>query len=205
MVERELLEVWRSVDPVHDLKWCGSFGGVLDPIVEPLQEGLRLGREAEAQECVDREGRIPDPREAVVPVSFPADLFRQAGRRRRHERPGRGVGHELERHRRALHRFAPATLVPRSPEPAAPEVAGLLKLVDQLFRGHHLHRALGRCLEHDAADISSIECGEDVNAVLRSLDVPLAQQPAVAAGGSDVHGHGTAAECGSVGAHLDVR
>jgi hypothetical protein len=75
VIESELLQVRRPVDPVHDLQGCGSLGRVAYPVVQPLQECRRLGREAEAEKGVDRERRIPDPGEPVVPVSFPADLF----------------------------------------------------------------------------------------------------------------------------------
>ena len=98
-----------------------SPDALVHAVHQPLDEGLGLLGVTEAEQRVDREGCVADPRVAVVPVALAADLLGQARRRRGHERTGRRVGHELERHRRAGDHLAPAPPVGRAIVPVAPE------------------------------------------------------------------------------------
>src|SRR5262249_17084092 len=70
-------------------------------LLEPVHVPAGLLEEAEAEQAEDREGRVPQPAEAGVPVAGPPRPLPQAGRRRRGRRPrGRG-GEELRRQGRA--------------------------------------------------------------------------------------------------------
>ena len=73
------------------------------------------------EQRVHRERGVPHPGVAVVPVALAADLLGQPRRRRRDQRAGRGVGHQLQRDRRPLDGLAPASGVRRLRQPAAPE------------------------------------------------------------------------------------
>ena len=105
LVSRGLGQVAAPVDPVHDLE---------RPVFVRLEVGDELhelvGLPVQVQEVqrLQREGRVPDPGEAVVPVALTAGRLRQ----RRGERGDRGagghVGEALDRQRRALDRPAPA-------------------------------------------------------------------------------------------------
>ena len=162
--------------------------------------------EAQAEQRVDRERRVADPGEAVVPVALAADLLGQPRGRRRDQRAGRRVRHQLQRHRRAFDHLPPPSRVAGPADPAAPEVAGLLEQLQRSRRAAtDARRPIGRGLEHQrrrrrrrrgsakARTPCSVRC-----------DVLLPYQPAVPAGRVDVHRHGRAAERRSVGADLDL-
>ena len=71
---------------------------------------------------LQREGRVADPRVAVVPVALAARGLRQRRRERGHRRAGRHVGEPLDRQRRALNRVTPAVVGKTgAAEPVAPE------------------------------------------------------------------------------------
>ena len=71
---------------------------------------------------LEREGRVADPRVAVVPVPLAARRLRERGRQRGDRRAGRHVGQALDRQRRPLHRVAqPVIRDPRTAQPSAPE------------------------------------------------------------------------------------
>ncbi len=110
VVESLLGEVRGPVDPVHDPQRAVAVAAaMLDQAVpDPDTEGRCLLRVAQPEQRVYRERRVPDPGVAVVPVALAAGLLWQPGGGRRHQRPGRGVGHQLERYRRAGHHLAPA-------------------------------------------------------------------------------------------------
>ena len=114
VLEHLLLEIARPVDPVHDVERAARAAGMLaDPIAQPHPELLRLLDEPDAQQRAHRERGIADPGVAVVPVALAADLLGQRRRRRRDQPPGRGVRHQLEGDRRAVHHLAPAPTVGR--------------------------------------------------------------------------------------------
>ena len=146
----------RAVDPVHDLQRPGAVAGLLGrrgPAAICRTAAASSGV-AQAEQRVDGERAVPDPGVAVVPVALAADLLGQPGGRRRDQRAGRRVGHQLERHRRAGHHLAPAAGVGRPVQPVAPEARGLVgERLRLLGRDQPLRRAAHR-LQHDAADLA---------------------------------------------------
>ena len=81
--QRPLGRTRAAVEPVEDPKArVRELGGVH----QPPEVRARLRRAAEPQERVEREGRIANPREPIVPVALTADLLRQRRRRRRRHR-----------------------------------------------------------------------------------------------------------------------
>ena len=86
---------------------CANCAGLLD--------------EAQPEQGVHRERGVAHPGVAVVPVALAADLLGQGRGRRGHQAAGRGVGHQLQRDRRALDRLAPPAGVGRPGQPRPPE------------------------------------------------------------------------------------
>ena len=101
LVARGLGQVAAPVDPVHDLE---------RPVLVRLEVGDELhelvGLPVQVQEVqrLQREGRVADPGEAVVPVALSARRLGQRGGERRDRGAGRHVGEALDRQRRALDR-----------------------------------------------------------------------------------------------------
>jgi hypothetical protein len=137
LVARGLGEVTAPVDPVHDLE---AAVVVRLEVRDELHELVGLPVEVQEVQRLQRERRIPDPREAVVPVALAAGRLRERGRSRRHRRAGRHVRQPLDRERRALDRVAPAVVgEPGLTEPAAPvadrRLEARVRLVDVLGNG----------------------------------------------------------------------
>ncbi len=107
VVARGLGQVAAAVDPVHDLQRPVLVG--LE-VGDELHELLGLPVEVQVVQRLQREGRVAQPRVAVVPVALAAGRLRQRGRERRDGRAGRHVGEALDRERRALDRVAPAVV-----------------------------------------------------------------------------------------------
>ena len=115
-------QVATAVDPVHDLQPAVR---VRLEVGDELHEFLRLPVEVEEVERLQRERRVPDPGEPVVPVAFAARGLGQRCRQRRHGRPRRHVREALDRQGGALDRFAPTMVGDARPaEPGAPEPDG---------------------------------------------------------------------------------
>src|SRR3954451_10322968 len=77
VVERVLGDVVLAADAVHDLE-AGIGLPLVAPVLEPPHECPGLFGEAEAEQGVQAERRVADPRVPVVPVPRPADGLRQA-------------------------------------------------------------------------------------------------------------------------------
>jgi len=73
VVEDLLVEVPLTVDAVHDLDLVPDAGHVGDE----REEVVGLPVEPEPGHGPQRQGRVPDPRVAVVPVPFATNGFRQ--------------------------------------------------------------------------------------------------------------------------------
>ena len=74
---------------------------------------------------LQRERRVADPGEAVVPVALAARRLGQRGRQRRDRGAGRHVGESLDRQRRALNQRTQLVIGDSRPgQPVAPELAG---------------------------------------------------------------------------------
>src|SRR6516225_1436877 len=113
-----------AINAVHDLQGAKtrSFDGAL---FQPAHEVLGLVRHSQAQECVQSKRRVADPGVAVVPVAHPANLFGEAARRCRNDRPGWREGQQLQHQGRAVDHLAPAAIVAGLAHPASPELEGL--------------------------------------------------------------------------------
>ena len=158
----ELRQVRAPVDRVHDLQRAGLVGMVLalaGPLLEPVHERAGLLGEAEPQERVQREGRVADPRVAVVPVARAADRLGQARRGGRDDGARRLVGQQLQRQRRARDHLAPATPVLRLRDPAPPELDRLRELRGRLARPDDApdRGALGHPLEHERDALARVQ------------------------------------------------
>ena len=97
---------------------------------------LGLLGEAEPQQRVERERRVADPGVAVVPVAHAADA--PPGRlvvAAATMAPGRAVGQQLQRQRRAAHHLAPAAAVGAAGDPAPPVVGRLVEELAARTRG----------------------------------------------------------------------
>ena len=121
LVARGLGEVAAPVDAVHDLERPVAVG--LE-VGEELHELVGLPVEVQEVEGLKREGRVPDPGVAVVPVALSAGRLGQRGGGCRHRRAGRHVGEALDRERGALDRVAPAVVGEPGAAQPAPPVAG---------------------------------------------------------------------------------
>ena len=83
---------------VHDLDLRGRAGGGAQ---QPVAPGAGLVVVAGVHQRQQRQRRVAQPAEAVVPVARPADLLRQRRRRRGDDAAGRRVGQRLQRDQRA--------------------------------------------------------------------------------------------------------
>ena len=140
LVDRRLGQVAPAVDPVHDLQ---RPVGVRLEIADELHELVGLPVQVEPVQRLEGEGRVADPRVAVVPVALAARRLRQRRGQRRDGGARRHVRQALDRERRALDRLAPAVIGdPRAADPRAPEprrqVEPLGRLVDVRGRGEPL-------------------------------------------------------------------
>ncbi len=131
-------------DAVHDLHFRRM---PRDGAQQPLAPGARLGPIARAEQSVQRQRRVADPAEPVIPVADPAERFRQRGRRRRYDPAGRLVGQHFQRDQRAYDGLAPRPLQRAAARPVAPRVLGfeqmLLRVaiaVSAVVRGIPAHR-----------------------------------------------------------------
>src|SRR6266508_2364918 len=119
MVERLLGELAISVDAVHRLeRIAGPVHPLPEPVRQPVHKGPGFLREPEPKEPVKREGGVPNPRVAVVPVALPPDLLREARRRSGDNGSRRLVGEQLQRQSRPMHHLAPAPAVAAPAPPA---------------------------------------------------------------------------------------
>jgi len=181
-----------------------SLGG---PVPEPGRERGGLVQVAQAEQGKDGKGAVAYPGIPVVPVALPAHLLGQASRGRRDDLAARGVGHQLERHRRPRHHLPPPAGVGRPAQPAAPELRGLRGKPVRLLRRHPVGR-LARRFDYHAAGLALAQRPGPAQPV----DVPLQADPDVARGGPGladrVHGELRVAggeQCPAVGQIQRVR
>lgn len=124
MVEPVFGQVGSPVDAIDDLQRARLGPIVSGARIQPFHERRRLARKADANEPVEREGRIPDPRIPIVPVAHPTDFFRQAAGRGGDDGAGGLERHELERKRGAGDHLPPAARVAAVGDPVMPELHG---------------------------------------------------------------------------------
>ena len=75
--------------PARPYMICSCEGGRPPPAASNRRQAFASVAVAGSEQRVERERRVADPAKAVVPVPLAADLFRQRGRRRRHDPAGR--------------------------------------------------------------------------------------------------------------------
>ena len=122
LVARRFGQVAPAVDAVHDLQRAIV---VRLQIGDELHELVGLPVEVEVVQRLEGEGRVPHPREPVVPVPLTARGLGQRRGQRRDRSTGRHVGQSLDRQRGALDRLAPAVVGRAGAvEPPAPVAAG---------------------------------------------------------------------------------
>ncbi len=149
VVQRLLRQIRGAVHPVHDVERTALAAHLLlDAVPQPAGERRRLLGEAHPEQCVDRERPVADPGVPVVPVALATDLLGQAGGGSGDQRPGRGVGHQLQRDRRPLQGLPPPSGVRRLSQPAAPEARRLLEQPVELRVRDLLRRPARRGLQH---------------------------------------------------------
>ena len=116
-VERQLRKPPLAGGAVHGLQLRRITAGSAK---EPVAPRGRLGEKATVDEREEREGRVPQPAESVVPVPDAADLLRQRSGGRRDDAAGRREGEALQRDRRAKDLLFPRTFVVEGLRPVAP-------------------------------------------------------------------------------------
>ncbi len=116
----------------------GQLGG----LHQPPEEGINLGREAQLEEGVEDQGRVPDPAEAVVPVAHPADPFRKRRGGGGGDGPGRSEDEELEGEGAASHGLRPRTAVAGAAAPLPPADRRLVQATLDLRTGREHERLL---------------------------------------------------------------
>ena len=107
------------MQPVHDLQILRRAGGRAQ---QPFAPGDRLLLIARGEQRIERQRRIADPAEAIVPIAHAADQFGQRGRRRRDDAAGRTIGQQLQRDERALDLRAPRALIGVERAPGQPSL-----------------------------------------------------------------------------------
>ena len=84
--QRLLGQLVAAVDAVHDLQRAVGLRAPAQRAIIQRMNAAASSRVAEPHEAVEREGRVADPRVAVVPVAHAADVLGQPERRRGDDR-----------------------------------------------------------------------------------------------------------------------
>ena len=142
-VERELRQPPFSARPVHRLQ-IGRIAS--DGSEQPRPPGGRLGREPARHQRVQRERRVSEPADAVVPIAHPSKLLGQRCGRGRDNAPGGFERQRLEHDQRTQHVIAPLAVIGALLAPLFPPRAGLLDR-DRPFRVPD-HPLVGRMPHH---------------------------------------------------------
>src|SRR5215208_3771879 len=96
-------------------------------LLEPVHKFVRLVPKADANEHEHREGRVPEPGVAVVPVVRSLHSLRQPHGGSRNQRSGGVVDHEFESECRSVDYFAPTATVGALGDPPPPVVQRTLQ------------------------------------------------------------------------------
>src|SRR5437588_2808400 len=125
--ELELRQAPLACDAVHDLQVRRIPG---DRAEEPQSPVARLVDVVAVQKREQRQGRVPEPAIAIVPVAHAADVFGERCRRRGDDAAGRRVGQRLQHDQRAVQLVVPATFERAAIAEVRPE---LLRVAQRLF------------------------------------------------------------------------
>ncbi len=118
--QRLLVQLALTAHAVHHLQVVA----VATAVGHEVEEVVGLPVEAQRVQPPQREGRVPDPGVAVVPVALALRGLRQRGGRRRQQRTGRGVGQALQGQRAALQVAAPRVVREVAQRDPLPPVLG---------------------------------------------------------------------------------
>ena len=105
---------------------CSCDGRARRRAQQPVAPGARLVVVAGVHQRKQRQRRVAQPAEAIVPVATAAEHLRQRCRRRRDDAAGGRVGQRLERDQRARHRFGPLAVFSDSARPTPSRSASVL-------------------------------------------------------------------------------
>ena len=128
-------------DPVHDLHLRGIPRHGANQPRPPI---LRLLVVAAVHQRQKRESRVAQPAEPVVPITRPAELFRQRRRRRGDNSAGRLISESLQGDERANHRRRPFTGAVKLARPFGPKSLCIGKSRDGIDRRQEAPDAIGR-------------------------------------------------------------
>ena len=157
VAEGLLGQIGGAVHPVHDLQRPRAVARLLgDPLPQPVAERAGLLAVAQAEQGVDGERGVPDPGVPVVPVALAADLLGQPHGGGGDRRPGRGVGHQLERYRGPAHHLPPAAGVGGAVDPVPPGVGGVVGQPRQ-FRRRQPPGLAAAGLDHHAGGLALLQ------------------------------------------------
>src|SRR5262249_11299643 len=68
MIQRNLVELLPAIEPIHHLQWT-RLGIVTQSSFEPLNECFRFVDKSQSNEGIQRESRVSQPGEAVIPIA----------------------------------------------------------------------------------------------------------------------------------------
>src|SRR5215211_7606430 len=111
-------------------------------VSQPTHKVPRLVLEADVDQGVERQRRVPEPGVAVVPVALSPDLLRQTHRRGGDERARRIVDHELEDKGRSVDYLPPPPLIGAVCEPTPPVSHGAVQQLLEPDVREYLSRSL---------------------------------------------------------------
>src|SRR5262249_15980132 len=118
MLEDLLVERHLRADAIHDLDYSRPFAAD-----EPHEsaECFRLAAVTEHREGEECEGRVAEPAISIIPVALAADLLRERGGGRGHDRPSRRIGQQLQREGAPNDNVAVWSVIPAIADPLDPE------------------------------------------------------------------------------------
>ena len=119
MCQLHLLKVTLATNAVHDLQ---VFSVGVRETAQPVGEGAGLLGKAEHVEGVERERRVAQPCETIIPVAHTADMLRQRCGWGRDDSTGGSIGHHFQGQSTALNPVRIGSLVRTTGDPATPAV-----------------------------------------------------------------------------------
>src|SRR5437588_12625417 len=96
-----------------------------DRAQEPGSPRTRFFDKTCTRQCEKREGRIAQPAEAIIPVAYTADFFRQRRRRRRDDAASGLVGKAFKNDERPHDSVAPFAAILAASSPVSPIFLGV--------------------------------------------------------------------------------
>src|SRR5262249_16002386 len=112
MIQRDFLEIASAVHAVHDLQRT-SLGVIAEAARYPVNKRVRFVDEAYPDDRIQRECRIPQPGEPIIPISHPSNTFRQGKCGRGDQRAMLTANKQLQRQSRTMDHLSPPPLVLR--------------------------------------------------------------------------------------------